>query len=214
MKFSFSVYWTWLWRCAGYTGVIPYSTAAKPGVNVSETMRHAMNRLACEKIRYQRRNTTCGDCATNVGQRFFTGQWNMYRLPCWILIYINWSTTAGYYVNTFLFVHNSPLYVWFQVFSVVYLFACVSVFICMKPTVCIVWSGIVEFNVPLDTVLGHFGDGSTVCNFNPWSGWVITESMSLYHQSLHLASNCIVVVIVSLCCILVDTNKQHCSAGT
>jgi len=113
-----------------------------------------------------------------------------------------------------LFVHNSPLYVWFQVFSVVYLFACVSVFICMKSTVCIVRYGIVEFNVPLDTVLGHFGDGSTVCNFNPWSGWVITESMSLYHQSLHLASNCIVVVIVSLCCILVDTNKQHCSAGT
>jgi len=29
----------------------------------------------------------------------------------------------------------------------------------------------------------------TICNCNLWSGWVITESMSLYYQCLHLAPN-------------------------
>jgi len=42
----------------------------------------------------------------------------------------------------------------------------------------------------------------TVCNFNLWSGWVITESMSLYYQSLNLVSNCN-RCCVSLC-IMVD----------
>ena len=61
-------------HCAGYTGVLPYRNDGEAGESYAETMRRAMNRVTCDKMRDQRRLAASDDTKRFVGERFKIGQ--------------------------------------------------------------------------------------------------------------------------------------------
>ena len=60
----------------GYTGVVAYSKAAEAGESYSDTMRKALDRVTCDKLRD--RSNNCSDNRTCIGQRLLIGRLSIY----------------------------------------------------------------------------------------------------------------------------------------